>query len=296
MVLGQLWAKPKTQEVILKPYVEEMVKQMELRNLADTTKKSYLYSVRKLCEHFARDPHLISSEEIKDYILHLQNVRNLSSSTVHGAICAFRFLVNHVLARVNDPFDIPRRKREHRIPEILSQSEIKYLIRCSSNLKVETMLMTMYSSGLRVSEVVNLQIKDIDSRRMLLFVRSGKGRKDRTSLLPQGLVHQLRLYYCRFRPISYLFYGTTKDRPCSVKVPSSGFRQALVKSGIGKGKGTHTLRHSFATHLLEAGVDLRTIQVLLGHSSISTTVNYLKVTDKKLEKAHAAIDLFSRRA
>ena len=264
---------------------------MELRNFASTSKQLYITWAKKICAHFGRDPESITSDEFKDFILHLQKEGRLSSSTIYGYCNIIRFLVNHALKRRDDPFEVYRRKREHRIPEVLTKNELKRLFACANTLKKKTMLMTMYSTGVRISELCHLEIKDIDSARMLIHVRLGKGRKDRYTLLTQGLLDQLRLYYKKYQPTSYLFYGVTKDVPTNQAVPSKAFRFALRKSGIGKGKGSHTLRHCFATHLLEAGVDLRTIQVLLGHSSISTTAKYLKVTDKKLETAHVAVDL-----
>ena len=275
----------------MKPYEEKMIREMELRNFAPTSKQLYLTWAKKICAHFGREPEEITSEDFKTFILHLQNEGRLASSTIYGYINLIRFIVNHALKRRDDPFEIHRRKREHRVPEVLTKSELKRLFACTDTLKKKTMLMTMYSSGVRISELCRLEIKDIDSQRMVIHVRQGKGRKDRYTLLTDGLLQQLRLYYRKYQPTSYLFFGITKDVPTNQVVPSKAFRFALRKSGIGKGKGSHTLRHCFATHLLEAGVDLRTIQVLLGHTSISTTAQYLKVTDKKLETAHVAVDL-----
>jgi integrase/recombinase XerD len=268
-----------------------MMREMELRNFAPTSKQLYITVAKRICDHIGREPERITSDEFKDFILYCQNEGKLSSSTIHGYINIIRFLVNHALNRRDDEFNIRGRKREHRLPEVLTKNELRRLFSFADTLKKKTMLMTMYSSGVRISELCHLEIKDIDSARMLIHVRQGKGRKDRYTLLTQGLLDQLRLYYRKYKPTSYLFYGITKDVPTNQVVPSKAFRLALRKSGIGKGKGSHTLRHCFATHLLEAGVDLRTIQVLLGHTSITTTVKYLKVSDKKLETAHVAVDL-----
>lgn len=264
---------------------------MELRNFSPATKVLYINTANRIFGHFGRDPEQVSSDELKDYILQVQNEGRLASSTIYSYINLFRFLVNHCMKRTEDPFNVHRRKREHRVPEILTKNELRHLFSCTDSVKKRTMLMTMYSAGLRISECCSLEIKDIDSARGLIHVREGKGRKDRYTLLTDGLLRQLRIYYMKYRPTSYLFYGLTKDKPVNQMVPSKAFRQALRKSGIKKGKGSHTLRHCFATHLLEAGVDLRTIQVLMGHTSITTTVKYLKVTDKKLENAHVAVDL-----
>jgi integrase/recombinase XerD len=275
----------------LKPYQEKMIREMELRNFAPSSKQLYLTCAKRVLEYFDREPELITSQEFENYILHVQNEGRLSSGTIYSYINIIRFIVNCALKRKEDPFEIRRRKREHRVPEILSKNELKRLFACADTVKKKTMLMTMYSTGVRIGELCRLEIKDIDFQRMLVHVRQGKGRKDRYTLLTNGLLDQLRIYYRKYRPTSYLFYGVTKDKPTDQVVPSKAFRFALRKSGIGKGKGSHTLRHCFATHLLEAGVDLRTIQVLMGHTSITTTVKYLKVTDKKLETAHVAVDL-----
>jgi integrase/recombinase XerD len=276
----------------MKPYQEKMLREMQLRNYAELTKKTYLQTVERLCQHFYRDPEKISSAEIKDYILHLQNERKLASNSTSLYISIFGFLVNHVLLRTNDPLHLGRRKREQKLPEILTQNELKILFKCTNTLKEKAMLVTMYSTGFRVGEMIRLHIKDIDSKRMLVRVRKGKGRKDRYTLLTSGLLELLREYYCKYKPTSYLFYqGNNKEIANNRVYVFRAFRQALLKSGIKKGKGTHTLRHCFATHLLEAGVDLRTIQVLLGHASLSTTVRYLQVTDKKLENIHRVVDI-----
>ncbi len=269
---------------------------MELRNFTESTKKLYLCIARRLSKHFNRDPEKITSDEIKDYILHLQNNQKLASATVYGYINAYRFLINHSLKRTSDPFDMPRRKREHKLPEILSKEELQLLFACAGNMKKRTMLMTMYSAGLRVGDLVKLQVKDINSNRMMIHVKGGKGRKDRYTLLTPSLLKQLRFYYKKYRPTSYLFYNRKKDNSYDAIVPYRAFREAQKSAGISKGRGTHTLRHCFATHLLEAGVDLRTIQVLMGHTTIDTTSKYLKVTDKKLESVRVAVDLLSESA
>ena len=153
--------------------------------------------------------------------------------------------------------------------------------------------MVAYSTGMRISEIANLEIRDIDSKRMLIHVRCGKRKKDRYTLLTPSLLEQLRLYFRKYRPTSYLFYSDeSKDVPVTTFVPMKAFRLARRKAGLlHKGRGIHTFRHCFGTHLLEAGVDLRTIQLLMGHTSISTTAGYLRLTDKKLETAKIAVDL-----
>jgi site-specific recombinase XerD len=251
-----------------------------------------LRAARKLCEHYGRDPEEISSEQIKSFLLHLQETRKLSSGTIGCYLNSYSFLVNEALKRTSDPFRVPRRRRERPLPEIYTRDEVKRLIAAADNLRRRTLLMTAYSTGLRIGELAVLQVSDIDSKRMLIHVRCGKRKKDRYTLLTPSLLDQLRLYYRKYQPTSYLFYSDeSKDAPVTTWVPMKAFRLARRKTGLHKGRGIHTLRHCFGTHLLEAGVDLRTIQLLMGHSSISTTAGYLRLTDKRLETAKIAVDL-----
>jgi site-specific recombinase XerD len=182
-------------------------------------------------------------------------------------------------------------RSQKKLPEILSCEEIERLFKCASDLKRRVVLMTTYAAGLRVSEVVNLHLSDIDSKRMTLRVRQGKGNKDRYSILSSRLLTELRTYYREYKPPVWLFYGSYTGQQLSVGTAQTIYYAAKERAGITKGGGIHTLRHCFATHLLEAGVDLRTIQSLMGHSSIMTTMNYMRVTSKKLAATRSPLDL-----
>lgn len=273
-------------------YKEKMIRQMELKNFSKGSHNTYLSAVKKLCAHYERQPEEISSREVEDYILYLQEKKVLSSSTIHCYINSFKFLINKVLQRRNDPFDIDNRKGPKPLPEILSVNEVKRIIESADNLRRKVILLLAYSAGLRISEIINLKICDIDSQRMLIRVVEGKNKKDRYTILNPHTLKELRTYWIKYKPKEYLFPGEKGDHlPASAHMAVKAWKIARKRAGIKKGRGIHTLRHCFATHLLEAGVDLRTIQVMMGHSSISTTAIYLKVTGKHMENTQCKVDL-----
>lgn len=272
-------------------YEEKMIKEMQLRNFTSATQKAYLAVVTRMTDHLRRPAEQVSSDEIKDYLLYLQNERKLASSSVEHAINALKFLVNIALNRQSDLLVTGTRKRDHALPEVLSVNEVKRLISAADNLRRRVILLLAYSAGLRISELIRLRPEDIDSSRMMIHVRQGKCHKDRYTLLSPYLLSQLRAYWKTYQPKEFLFPGQTEGMTASISLAHKAFRMAKRKSGIQKGRGIHTLRHCFGTHLLEAGVDLRTIQVLMGHGSILTTALYLKVTEKKVDQAKKALDL-----
>lgn len=273
-------------------YEQKMLKQMQLKNFSPGSCRTYLNVAKRLCDHFGRQPELISSEEIEDYILELQNEGKLSPSTIHSYINALKFLVNKGLKRDEDPLLIENRKAPKPLPEVLSQNEVKKIILCADNLRRKVMLLLAYSSGLRASEIVRLRASDIDSKRMMIRVVESKNKKDRYTLLNPHCLSELRRYWIKYRPLSYLFPGKEGFHTHAGSfLALKAWRIAKRRSGINKGRGVHTLRHCFATHLLEAGVDLRTIQVMMGHSSIATTAIYLKVTQKHLDNTQLKVDL-----
>ncbi|MDP2866363.1 MAG: tyrosine-type recombinase/integrase, partial [Elusimicrobiota bacterium] len=219
--------------------------------------------------------------------------RKLAWSTCDTNIAALQFFYGVTLGRNSMRLAIPPRKSEKRLPEILSAGEISRLFAATRNLKHRVLLETAYSSGLRVGELVCLKITDIDSDRMLIRVGQGKGNKDRYTLLSPRLLQQLRDYWRKYHPSSWLFQGQKPDRPLGRASASLVFRTAKEKAGIHKVGGIHSLRHAFATHLLEAGVDARTIQILMGHKSIFSTMRYLQVTCKKLGNTQSPLDLLA---
>jgi site-specific recombinase XerD len=244
-----------------------------------------------LARFYRRSPDLLTSRQIQDYLHHLLVERKLAWSSCNVAINAFRFLYCKTLKRDGCQLDLPRCKREGKLPEVLSAQEVERLVTCPSNPKHRVLLMTTYAAGLRVSEVVHLQVTDIHSQRMCIRVRQGKGRKDRYTMLSQRLLAELRAYWRVFRPQTWLFPGQNRSRPLDVTGAQRVYNQAKRNAGINRGRGIHTLRHCFATHLLEAGVNPRVLQVLLGHRSLDTTMVYLRVTRHQAISVPSPLDL-----
>jgi len=269
---------------------ERMLRAMKLRAFSERTQESYVSAVSLLARYYQRSPDRITFREIEDYLLYLQEERKLARSSCNLAIAALKFFYKEVLER-NDILEIPRRKKVSKLPEILSGEELSGLFACAASPRDRALLMTTYSGGLRVSEVVGLKISDIHSDRMLIRIRQGKGKKDRDTLLSQRLLEELRLYWRLYRPPLWLFTGRDGKDHLSVEAAQSAYNKARRRAGIDRGKGIHTLRHCFATHLLEAGVDIRTIQMLMGHKTIQTTLIYLQVTEKNLSRTAQRLDL-----
>ena len=275
------------------PLREKMIKAMELRNLSQRTQRSYLSSVAGLANHYNKSPDKLSKDKIEDYLLYLKNNRGITSGSVAVVVTGLRFFYNHV-AKDNIPIDY-KRKHSGKLPTVLTQKQIWDIIGATQNLKHRLILMTAYSAGLRAGEVAALKVEHIDQRRMLIFVEDGKGGKDRYTTLSSMLLKELRKYYKTFRPNTYLFpssYNHRQDQKLTYASVRNIYEKARKKAGVKKGSGTHTLRHSYATHLLEAGYDIRRIQVLMGHRHLSTTMIYLHVSKKTLSAIPSPLDLF----
>ncbi len=270
---------------------ERMVREMELRRLSPSTHVSYVRAVAGLSLYYGRSPDRLEPEEVKDYIHHLLVERGLSWSSVNVADSGIRFFFTHTLGRTDVARAIPPRRTPQSLPVVLSAEEVVRLFGVVTNLKHQTLLMTAYAAGLRVSELVHLRISDIESDRGMIRINKGKGERDRYTILSPRLLQQLRAYWKVYRPTDWLFPGRDPARPITESTPKLVYGKAKVQAGINKRRGIHTLRHCFATHLLEAGVDVRTIQILMGHSSIRTTSLYLHVTRKKIEKTQSPLDL-----
>jgi len=269
-----------------------MINDMILRRFSPKTQQAYVAAVAGLAKFYKQSPEKIDKQMVKEYLLYLTRDRKLSWNSCNVAVSGLRFFYTQTLGMDSMYLNIPPRKGDHPLPEILSTEEIEKLFSVLSNQKHRAMLMTTYAAGLRVSEVVSLKVADIDSKRMMIRVRQGKGRKDRYTILSGRLLKELRIYWRIFRPKEWLFFsGKDYIRPLSVSSLQRIYNDAKEKAGITKGKGIHTLRHCFATHLLEAGVDLRTIQTLMGHSVITTTMVYLQVTRKHLSSTQSPLDL-----
>lgn len=270
---------------------DRMVRQMQLRDFASTTHRAYLGAVEGLARYYGRSPDRISCDEVHDYLLHLMNERKLAWSTTGGVRSGLNFFYRAVLRRNETEFYIPPRKSPRPLPEVLSNRELAGVFGNASNEKHRTLLMTTYGAGLRVSEVVRLKVGHIDSDRMMIRVEQGKGRKDRYTLLSSRLLHRLRRYWKEYRPACWLFEGKKEGAHLAKSSARMAFILAKARAGITKKGGIHMLRHSFATHLLEAGVDLRTIQTLMGHSSLQSTMRYLRITRKNLGSTARSLDL-----
>ena len=271
---------------------EEMIRDMQLREFSPRTQESYLYAVKGLVSHYDKSPREITFEQIEDYILYKRNELGHAWNTCNVAISGIKFLYNQTLEGKVLTWKMPERKSLKILPVVYSIGEVEQIIYIHDNVKHRAMLIVTYSGGLRVSEAVNLKIEDVDSQRMTIRVE-GKEGKDRYTILSEACLDQLRIYYRAFKPETWLFASPTSGKPIDRSTLSKVFHTAKKKAGITKAGGIHGLRHSFATHLLEAGYDLRTIQKLLGHKSITTTAIYTHVA-RKLDEVKSPLDLMER--
>lgn len=278
------------------PLRQRMDDAMVLRGFALRTRQTYLTCVAALARHFQQSPDRIDCAQTQAYLLHLINDRRLAYATVNQAACAFRFFHAKVLGRPERVFEIPMAKVPKRLPAILSRDEIVRLFDATPDLRGRTVLMTTYAAGLRVSEVCALEVADIESApdRMCLKVRQGKGGKDRYTLLPPQLLAALRRYWQTYRPSRWLFPNRAGNGPMPDQTAQRIYWAGCDRAGLANAAGIHTLRHSFATHLLEAGVDLHTIQRLLGHGHIATTMRYLHLARSRLTATESPLDLLAR--
>jgi len=271
---------------------EKMIREMELRNLSKNTQKSYLQAVSGLAKYYMQSPDKMTKEMIEDYLLYLKKEKGDALTTIASAITGLRFLYNNVVGNEELSPSCTFAKTPRKLPTVLSQAEIWSIINATNNLKHRLMLMTTYSAGLRASEVLSLKVENIDSKRMLIKV-TGKGGKQRYTLLAETLLPELREYYRTYRPEILLFPSHRKGKPLAYETIRSIYDKARKKAGVKRGSGLHTLRHSFATHLLEEGYDIRKIQVLMGHTRLTTTMIYLHVSRETLAKIPSPLDLFN---
>ncbi len=273
-----------------------MIDEMTLRNFAPTTQQAYLYSVTRLAKYYKRPPDQLDKEQIRSYLLYLINERKLSPNTMTMLIAGLRFFYNETLEWDETKLFIPPRKKTSHLPEVLSPNEVARLIDAARGFKQRVLLMTAYSAGLRVSELVNLELRHIDRERMTIRVEQGKDRKDHYTILSKTLLVELHRYWQRYRPSVWLFVNRAKNGPLSKSEAQHIYNQAKKRAGLRKGRGIHTLRACFATHLLEAGTDLRTIQLLMGHSSILSTQRYLRLRQPTLGSTVSPLDLLNLKA
>jgi integrase/recombinase XerD len=271
---------------------QKMIRAMELRNLSSNTQRAYLRAVSGIARFYNQSPDKMTSEKIEDYLLYLKHDKGIAPNSCYSVLTGLRFFYKNVVEN-EMPVTYSIRRTPRKLPEVLTMEDVWKIICSTNNLKHRLILMTTYSAGLRVSETMNLKPEHINSKLMLIKVK-GKGKKDRYTLLSKRLLIKLRSYYREYRPGTYLFpssFGKKKDQPLSYEAVRSVYENARKTAGVKRGVGIHTLRHSFATHLLEAGYDIRKIQVLMGHTKLTTTMIYLHVSRETLSKIPSPLDL-----
>jgi site-specific recombinase XerD len=257
-----------------------MIREMQIRKYSERSIASYTSSLSKLSNYFDLPPDKISTEQFKDFLHHRIKDDNISTSVINQSISAFKILQKDVLGREWESIKIKRPRREKKLPVVLSVSEVSKMILLTVNIKHKALLALAYSSGLRRNEIRMIKAADIDSERMLIHVKTAKGKKERYTILSKKALELLRMYYKTERPLSYLFETQLKKGKCyAAGTLNRIVKDAAEKAGIKKKISFHTLRHSFATHLLEKGINLRIIQQYLGHGSIKTTSMYLHIAN-----------------
>jgi site-specific recombinase XerD len=276
------------------PLREKMIRDMQIKGFAEKTQYAYLNHVAAYAKYYHKSPEDLGEEDIKNYLHYLIKDKGVSKSYISGVYSGLKFLYSTTLGKQWDMTKIPRSKKEKRLPVVLSPSEVKSVFNSVDNFKHKVILMTVYASGLRVSEAVNLKTTDIDSKNMQIHIRGGKGNKDRYCILSKANLDILRNYYMCYRPKEWLFYGQSCLNPISVRTVERVFKIAKEKANIKKNASIHTLRYSFATHILESGVDIYHIQQLMGHSNIKTTNMYIHLQRKDILNIVSPLDRLGR--
>ena len=274
---------------------QRMLQDMQVRNFSPHTQASYLQQISQFAHYFHTSPEALGPEEIHLYQVHLVQERELSISSVCTAVAALRFLYKVTLQKewsLEDVIPVP--KKPKRLPVVLSPEEVLQFLACVSTLKPRIILTTCYAAGLRISEATHLKPSAIDSQRMVIRVEQGKGQKDRYVMLSPQLLDTLRDYWRLVRPKEWLFPGEIPGRPITTDAVELACQKARRRSGLHKAVTPHSLRHAFAVHLLEAGADVRTIQLLLGHRSLATTAQYLRIATTKVCSTTSPLDLLPR--
>ncbi len=267
-----------------------MLEELRLRNYSPNTITVYLRCVAQFAQHFRLSPDRLGPKHVRQYQLFLVERKKVSWALFTQTVCALRFFYQHTLHRNWMIEYIPYPRHEEKLPVVLSPTEVAAVFAATCNLKHRTILMTIYAGGLRVSEVTHLRVADIDSQRQVICVRQGKGRKDRQVMLSPKLLEALRIYWKSYRPTVWLFPGESPERPVSSETVRRVCRQAGEAAHLSKPISPHTLRHCFATHLLEHEIDLRRIQLLLGHRNLKTTAKYLHVSNLAVRTTVSPLD------
>lgn len=269
---------------------QRMIEDMQLNGLAPTTQQAYLAAVQMLAQHYRRSPDQLSEPEIRKYFLYLAETKRLAHRTITGYLCAIKFLYQKTLQQSWPVLDLIRAPRSKKLPVILSPQEVWQLLRLIHRPTAQMSLTLMYACGLRAFEGTHLRPGDIDSKRMVVGVRNGKGAKDRYVPLPQRLLEPLRAYWREHRSRLWLFPSRNGQTAITTGSVRRYLQAALAESNITKNVSCHTLRHSYATHLLEKGVDIRVIHGLLGHRSLKSTFLYLHLTQSTMQAVHRVIN------
>src|SRR5437016_4311258 len=279
------------QELSMTLLRQRMIEDMQVRNLAPHAQCSYILDLSSSARHFRKSPELLGPEEIRDYQLYLTNQRKLAPSSIVVTTAALRFLYNVTLKRGwNLEASIPAPKQPRKLPVVLSRAEVLHFLGCVEDIKHQAILTSCYAAGLRISEAVRLKATSLDNQRMVIRVAQGKGHKDRYVMLSPKLLDTLRDYWRIVRPKEWLFPGYF-DQPITRHAVGVACREAQRRSGLPKPVTPHSLRHAFAVHLLEAGTDVRTIQLLLGHRGLATTARYLRIAASRVCAATSPLDL-----
>lgn len=273
-----------------------MDQDMVLRGMSERTREAYLGAVRGLARYYRRSPEQISEAEVQAYLLHLIQERKRAWSTVNIAVHGLRFFYHVTMKRGAVTFSIPAPRQPAKRPHILSAADVRRILAATPHPRHHAMFATTYAAGLRVNELVHLRVRDIDSVRMTIRVEQGKGGKDRYTVLSVRLLEELRAYWRHYRPRTWLFAARGTDRPLDASGIQRAYTAAKRRAGITKPGGIHGLRHAFATHLLEAGVDVHTIQRLLGHRDLHTTARYFHLAHPTLLAHRSPLDLLDQPA
>jgi integrase/recombinase XerD len=274
------------------PLRQRMLEDMQIRNFSQNTQESYLQQVSLYARHFRRSPEGLGPRDIRDYQVYLTNEKKLAPGSISIATAALRFLYMVTLKRPWDVAEVlPMPKAQQTLPVILSPEEVRQFLSCVPRRKGRTILTVCYAAGLRVSEAIALKPNDIDSKRMMIRVEQGKGQKDRYVMLSEQLLKILREWYRFARPTAWMFPGVIPGAHITRAGVTDACELGLKRSGLTKPVSPHSLRHAFAVHLLEYGTDLRTIQLLMGHRSLSTTARYLRLAINKVCATRSPLDL-----
>ena len=272
------------------PLRRQMIEDMSARGLAKKTKEAYVRAVFRLASYYNKSPDALTIREVQRFLIHLSEDRGLGSGSCNSYAHGLRFFYTVTLGQDGVRFHVPRSREPRRQPEILSRDEVHALLRAAKSVRDRALLCVTYGAGLRISEVVGLKLADIDRGRMCLRIRQGKRKKDRLGLLSETMLTELDAYWLARRPEDWLFPGRKPGRAITCKAAWNIFQAAKAKAGITKRGGMHSLRHAFATHLLEAGTDIVVIQQLLGHASIRSTLRYLHLSERRLMVTGSPLD------